>query len=143
MVESQSLRLVLGAIGVRERITEYIARILREKGYAEVSPAMLNFLGTLDCGVNSASEIARRLKVSRQMVAKTVKELCRVGYLEQIEGKGKTKQILFTASGERLIAEVRQLLAQLDKVLYKKTGKAALQETISTLESIHEEMGVE
>lgn len=136
MTESHSLRLVFGTAGVHQRITEYIANILNERGYARVSPSMLDFLGTLDCGVNHGSDIARRLGVSRQMVAKTVKELCRVGYLEQIEGAGKQKPILFTAAGERLIAEVRELLAGLDEVIGEQIGEAALLEAITTLEAI-------
>lgn len=136
MVESRSLRLAFATAEVRDRITEYVATVLQGQGYKEVSPSMLNFLGALDCGVNFGSEIARRLKVSRQMVAKTVKGLCRVGYLEQIEGPGKQKRILFTASGEQLMSDVRMLLAQLDETLCEKIGEAALLETIFTLEAI-------
>ena len=135
MVDSQSLRLALGAASVQDQIAAYIAQQLRAKGY-DISPATLNFLSALDCGVNVGADIARRLKVSRQMVAKTVKELCRAGYLEQVDGVGKQKQILFTAAGEQLMAEVRQLLAQLDKVLLEALGETALQETLARLDTI-------
>lgn len=137
MTDSQALRLVLSTAAVHEKITEHVADKLKEKGYIGVSPSVLTFLSALDCGVNYGSEIARRLKVTRQMVAKTVKELCRIGYLKQITGPGKQKQILYTASGEKLIAEVRQLLAEMDKTLYKKIGKATLDEIILTLDTIH------
>ena len=135
MVDSQSLRLALGAASVQDQIAAYIAQQLRAKGY-DISPATLNFLSALDCGVNVGADIARRLKVSRQMVAKTVKELCRAGYLEQVDGVGKQKQILFTAAGEQLMAEVRQLLAQLDKGLLEALGETALQETLARLDTI-------
>ncbi|WP_080811091.1 MarR family winged helix-turn-helix transcriptional regulator [Halomicronema hongdechloris] len=136
MADSQSLRLVFCTAGVHDHITEYVAKRLQQEGYDAISPSMLNFLGTLDCGVNYGSEIARRLNVSRQMVAKTVKELCRVGYLEQVQAKGKQKQIVFTASGEALMSRVRHLLVQLDEVLCKRLGEATLNETLSTLEAI-------
>jgi len=136
MVDSQSLRLALATAAVRDRITEYVAMKLVEKGYEDVSPATLNFLSALDCGVNYGSEIARSLKVSRQMVAKTVRDLCEAGYLEQVEGRGRQKQILFTKEGERLMSEVRKILAQLDKLLIKQTGEAALKKAIRVLESM-------
>lgn len=136
MAESQSLRLVQAAGAVQDRITAHAARILADRGYDHVSASMLGFLGALDCGVNYGSEIARRLGVSRQMVAKTVHELCRVGYLEQAEGPGRQKQILFTATGEQLMSDVRQLLAELDGFLAKRIGWQALEGTATELERI-------
>ncbi len=93
-------------------------------------------LSALEYGVNYGSEIARNLGVSRQMVAKTVKELCRVNYLEQIEGVGKQKQILFTERGEHLISDARKLLARLDDILSKAIGQKPLQATVGVLEEI-------
>ncbi|MDZ7736024.1 MAG: hypothetical protein U5P41_07910 [Gammaproteobacteria bacterium] len=44
---------------VRDSICDHVAMKLAEKGYHDVSPATLNFLGALDCGVkNHGSEIA-------------------------------------------------------------------------------------
>ena len=70
------------------------------------------------------------------MVAKTVKELSRVGYLEQVEGVGKLKQILFTELGEHLMADLRQILAKLDEILCETIGQASMQDTVDRLESI-------
>lgn len=137
MIESQSLKLVFMTAGIHDQITEHIASKLKQDGYSKASPSILNFLSALDCGINVGSDIARRLKVSRQMVAKTVKELCHAGYLEQVEGPGKQKHILFTAEGEQLMSKARQLLAQLDEVLYQKLGKNSLDEALNTLEIIH------
>lgn len=134
--ESQSLRLVQCASAVQERITRHVADTLESRGYRGVSASMLSFLGTLDCGVNYGSEIARRLNVSRQMVAKTVRELCRVGYLEQVDGPGKQKQILFTAIGEQLIADVRQVLAEMDDTLAEQIGELALAKTLDILDKL-------
>jgi Mn-dependent DtxR family transcriptional regulator len=77
---------------------------------------------------DNSAEISRRLKVSRQMVAKTVKELCRAGYLEQIEGVGPQKQILLTEQGEHLISTVRVALADLDQILIGSFGEAQVEE---------------
>lgn len=137
MPESDALRLLFATSETRNRITEFTARKLKEKGYENVSSSMLSFLGTLDCGVNYGSEIARNLNVSRQMVAKTVKELCMIGYLKQVEGKGRQKNILFTASGEKLMSEARKVLAELDKELYRKIGEKPLLDSTHTLEEIN------
>lgn len=136
MVDSQSLKLVFGTATINEQISYYLSNALVEQGYDAVTPSVLHFLSALECGVNYASEIARDLNVSRQMVAKTVKQLCQVGYLEQLDGVGKQKQIHFTELGEHLMSDSRQLLASLDKVLIKKMGKKSLEESLSDLEKI-------
>lgn len=136
MVESQSLQLILAASKVHEKTALYLSDALKEKGYQFVSPSILNFLSTLECGVNQGSEIARTLGVSRQMVAKTVKELCRADYLEQREGSGKQKEIIFTKTGERLMADTRQLLAGMDNVLEEALGEIQLKTMVTHLEKV-------
>jgi DNA-binding MarR family transcriptional regulator len=140
MVESQSLQLVLAAAQVHENISIYLSECLKKKGYKFASPSILNFLSTLECGVNYGSEIARNLGVSRQMVAKTVKELCNANYLEQLEGLGKQKQIIFTKTGELLMSDARQLLADTDSVLNKEMDEIQLKTTVTNLESIQKIM---
>ena len=136
MVDSYSLRLALATAEVRDAICDHVAMKLAEKGYEDVSPATLNFLGALDCGVNYGSEIARSLNVSRQFVAKMVRELAEAGYLEQKEGVGRQKQILFTKKGEKLMSEVRKILADLDSVLIDQEGEAILKKAIKVLEKM-------
>ncbi len=136
MVDSEALKLVLSASHVQELTTRYLSQTLNAKGYEAVTPSILNFLSALECGVNYGSEIARSLGVSRQMVAKTVKELCRYGYLEQKDGVGKQKEILFTQNGELLMSDTRQILADIDKVLVKKMGLKSVQSTVENLGTI-------
>lgn len=132
LVESQSLQLIQSASRLNDVITRYLSRRLGEKGYASLTPSLLSFLSILECGVNYGSEIARNLGVSRQMVAKTVKELCHLGYLEQKDSIGKQKEIHFTETGEYLMSDARQLLAEVDEVLFKdvdaKTPSAIIRE---------------
>jgi len=140
MVESQSLQLTLATAKVYENISLYLSKSLKEKGYQFASPSILNFLSTLECGVNYGSEIARTLGVSRQMVAKNVKELCSIGYLEQREGVGKQKEIVFTETGELLMSEARKLLADVDKILTKEMGSTQLKSMITHLNSVQKVM---
>jgi DNA-binding MarR family transcriptional regulator len=136
MVDSQSLKLVFGAAEMNDKVSSYLSNALKKKGYESATSSVLNFLSALECGVNYGSEIARSLGVTRQMVAKTVKELCRVGYLMQVDGLGKQKQILFTELGEQLMSDSRLLLAELDGILCKTIGQVRIQETIDSLKSI-------
>jgi len=136
MIDSQSLKLIFGAVEMNDKISHYLSNGLKKKGYKAATASVLNFLGTLECGVNYGSEIARSLGVSRQMVAKTVKELCRIGYLVQVEGSGKQKQILFTELGEQLMSDSRLLLAELDAILCTTIGQVVLQETIDRINNI-------
>ena len=136
MVDSQALQLVLGATQVNDSISHYLSKSLQNKGYKFATPAALNFLSTLECGINCGSEIARYLGVSRQMVAKTVKGLCLGGYLEQVDGIGKQKKILFTTTGELLMSEARQLLADIDKTLTVQLGEESISSTVRNLDKI-------
>lgn len=136
MVDSRALKLVLGAAQTHELTNNYLSKSLRNMGYESVTPSTLKFLSTLECGVNYGSEIARNLGVTRQMVAKTVKELCATGYLEQKECVGRQKEIVFTESGELLMSDARQLLADIDKVLIKQLGKSSVETTLASLDRI-------
>jgi DNA-binding MarR family transcriptional regulator len=136
MAESQTLQLVLCAGQVNDSIFQYLANTLKDKGYKFASPSALSFLSTLECGVNYASDIARNLGVSRQMVAKTVKELCSAGYLDQVDDIGKQKKIIFTANGEVLISDARQLLADIDKALESKLAVDTVSSTLTSLNTI-------
>ena len=91
LVESRALQLIQNASRLHDASAWYLSKRLVDMGHTSVTPSLLSFLGVLECGVNYASEIARTLGVTRQMVAKTVKELCRLGYLEQLDGAGKQK----------------------------------------------------
>lgn len=136
LVESQSLLLIQSASRLNDVITKYLSQRLVEKGHTSLTPSLLSFLSILECGVNYGSEIARNLGVTRQMVAKTVKELCHLGYLEQIDSAGKQKEIHFTETGEYLMSDARQLLAEVDEILFKDVDARAPQAIISELNAM-------
>ncbi len=72
------------------------------------------------------------------MVARTVKELCRAGYLEQAERFGKQKQILFTEKGEHLMSAARLALANLDEVFIEHFSEAVVEEITARLQTLKE-----
>lgn len=119
LVESRTLQLIQSTTELNDVIAKHLTQRLVELGYQSITPSLLSFLSVLECGVNYGSEIARNLGVTRQMVAKTVKELCRLGYLEQVDGVGKQKEILFTENGEYLMSDARRALSDVDGLLFK------------------------
>ena len=136
MVDSHALQLVLGTSQVNDSISRYLSNSLKAQGYKSATPSALNFLSTLECGVNYGSEIARNLGVSRQMVAKTVKGLCLAGYLEQTDDVGKQKKITFTDTGELLMSDARKLLADIDKSLTTQLSQKSITTTVNNLNKI-------
>ena len=138
MVESRSLQLTQSTSQLNDVVVKYLSQRLIEKGYISLTPSLLSFLSILECGINYGSEIARNLGVTRQMVAKTVKELCHSGYLEQIDGVGKQKEIHFTEAGEQLMSDARLLLSEVDDFLCEHSGVAELERIISEINAITE-----
>jgi DNA-binding MarR family transcriptional regulator len=119
MVESRSLRVALTLRQAQSELIQWLVDKLRARGHSDLTIPALDFMGQLDCGINHASDVARALNVSRQMVAKTVLDLTRKGWLEQTPDpdKGNRKVIVFTAEGERVMSDARQVLAELDAIL--------------------------
>jgi DNA-binding MarR family transcriptional regulator len=138
MADSRALDLVLALARAEDALLAHVARELDRRGYPGTSPSSLAFLAQLDCGVNVASEVARRLGHSRQMVAKTAKQLGELGYLETFPDpeRGNRKVIAFTATGQRLAIEARAILADLDQRLTAALGPDRLDALLESLEGI-------
>lgn len=143
MADSRALDLVLALARAHDALLAQVSRALERRGYAGASPSVLAFLGQLDCGVNVAAEVARRLGQSRQMVAKTVKRLSELGYLRMSRDpqRGNQKVITFTATGEQLIADARAILAELDATLEGALGQRSLAELIAMLGRVESAAG--
>jgi DNA-binding MarR family transcriptional regulator len=138
MVESASLRVAFGLAEAHDALMHYLADRLAGAGHDGVTASTLGFLGQLDCGVNHAAEVARRLGVSRQMVAKTAAEMERAGWLQQATDPDhrNRKTIRFTAAGERLMADARQALAALDEALEQAGGTGFCERLLTDLERL-------
>jgi DNA-binding MarR family transcriptional regulator len=100
-------------------------------------------LGQLDCGVNYASDVARALGVSRQMVAKTVADLVRKGWLKQVPDpeRGNRKVIRFTAKGERVMSDARAILEEMDGLLDAELGRGWDERLTRDLEGLASSVG--
>ena len=128
LVDSHALALTQGAGVFQQRLVEWLLAKLARDGFTPLSASQLSFLGTLDCGVNFASELARRLNISRQAIHKTVKEMEALGWLEtRLDATlGNQRIIEFTTEGERMMSCARAHFAALDAVLAEEFGADAL-----------------
>ncbi len=128
LVDSRSLKLTRLVGEFQNRMVSWLLGRLHRDGFELLTANQLAFLGELDCGINHASELARRLGVSRQAIHKSVVELDRLGWLETEPHPeyGNQKVILFTDEGERMMSRARLHFAELDAVLLDRFGLAVL-----------------
>jgi len=119
MPESLSLDLYQAARSYQARIEAHLSHRLAAEHGVRIAPSQLGFLSALICGENTASDIARRLGVSRQAAQRQVSEMVAAGYLTLSEDPQRRNQrlIAFTPPGRALIARCRAILAELDRDL--------------------------
>jgi DNA-binding MarR family transcriptional regulator len=137
MADSRSLRLVHLTSNFERRAQKWLVELLHERGFSELTQSQLNFLGALDCGPNSASQIAQNLGVTRQAVHKTVKELESNQWLTSEADPIRRNQriITFTVEGERMMSEARALFQQLDETLFVGWEPEQIDAVFSLLQS--------
>lgn len=137
MVDSAALRLSQSISDYQSRQMDWLLKGLADRNFEGLNPTHLSFISVMDCADNIASEIARRLRISRQAVHKTVRELEALDYVETIPNPAQrnSRIIRFTVQGETLIASARQLFADLDAHLSTHVSAKSLSELIDYLES--------
>ncbi len=136
LVASHSLALTQSCEDFRARMVNWLLLQLEDDGFQNLTPSQLSFLGSLDCGVNYAAQLARVLGISRQAVHKTVRELERAGWLttRPDEQLGNQRVIVFTDEGERMMSQARLHFLKLDSQLIKIYGKKTLDELQKVLQ---------
>jgi len=95
-----------------------------KKGVHSLGRAELKLIANLDCGTTYSSELARRLGVSRQAVAKLVGNLVQEGIvtLQADPDQRNTKQIVMTEKGKELIRHAVEGLDAKEKSLAEEIG---------------------
>jgi len=94
-------------------------------GVRSLRRADLKLIANLDCGTTYSSELARRLGVSRQAVAKLVGNLVKEGIvtLEPDPDARNTKLIVMTEKGKELIRYAVEALDAKEEELAKEIGR--------------------
>jgi len=128
LVDSRALALIQATDSFRDRMVVWLISKLHEDGFPGLTAGQLTFLGSLDCGANFAAEVARTLRISRQAVHKTIKELEGAGWLatRPDDVLGNQRVIVFTDEGERMMSCARAHFLSLDDLLAERFGEVAL-----------------
>jgi DNA-binding MarR family transcriptional regulator len=91
--------------GFHSMTDEVIAELAR-RGHPDVRAVHEFALRAIDTGADTASELGRRLSVSKQAAAKTIAALRRLGYVEVAPdpGDGRRRRIRVTSHGRDMVA---------------------------------------
>jgi DNA-binding MarR family transcriptional regulator len=100
--------LLLG--GFHAMVDEVIAE-LAHRGHPDLRPVHEFALRAIDDGADTASELGRRLAVTKQAAAKTIVALERLGYVEREDdpGDARRKRLRVTAHGHDMTTVGRAL----------------------------------
>jgi DNA-binding MarR family transcriptional regulator len=106
-------------------------------GHVRVTEAHLVLFGNLDCGTTYASAIAQRMRVSRQAISKTLRELQTLGLvrLENDPVRANQKLVVMSPEGMRLANDARRELADIEARLADRIGREASEALRSILET--------
>lgn len=93
--------LLLG--GFHAMVDEVIAELAR-RGHPDLTPVHEFALRAIDEGAGTASELGRRLAVTKQAAAKTIAALERLGYVEREDdpADARRKRLVVTAHGREM-----------------------------------------
>jgi DNA-binding MarR family transcriptional regulator len=112
-----------------------LLRLMAVRGHTDLTAAHLMFLSNLDCGDTYASEVARRLGVSRQAVYRSTRELQRLKVLKlEIDADRKTQKIIrMTKHGQQVVLDARSCLDTIEAALGERIGTRDLLKLASIL----------
>lgn len=100
--------------GFRTLIDELHAQ-LREQGHPDVRPVHGFAMQAIGIGGATASEVGRRLGVSKQAAGKTIEQLERLGYVARTadEHDGRRKLVVLTESGIDMLGRSAEIFDEL------------------------------
>jgi DNA-binding MarR family transcriptional regulator len=115
---------------------------LHEGGFDDLDTAHLNVFRYPGPQGARPSELAARLRVSKQALNYLLGELERLGYLERRSDPddGRSKRIALTRRGERLVRSMRDAVAEVERDWEARLGPPRLAELRRLLQELAEPM---
>ena len=106
MARSRGADLALLLLGGFHSMVDEVVIGLEDRGHPGVRASHEFALRAIDTGADTASELGRRLSVSKQAAAKTIAALEGLGYVsrEADTGDGRRKRVRVTARGHEMVA---------------------------------------
>lgn len=103
-------------INANQWMSASLLHLMKAMGHDDLTGTHLTFFCHLNCGITHASELARRMGISRQAVYKVTQELQRLGALELKEDPKDKRQktICMTDLGERVALDARSAMEEVE-----------------------------
>lgn len=111
-------------ISANQWMSASLLHLMKAIGHDDLTGTHLTFFCHLNCGVTHASEVARRMGISRQAVYKVTQELQRLGALELKEDPDDKRQktICMTHLGKRVALDARAAMEEVEAHLRTVVG---------------------
>jgi DNA-binding MarR family transcriptional regulator len=108
------------------------------RGYAEIRPAQEFALQAILSGADNASDLGRRMSVSKQAAAKTIAALEERGYVarEPDPADRRRMRLYVTGHGRAMLREGEEIFNQLRGQWERQVGPAALSQVEATLRQL-------
>ncbi|MFN8062033.1 MAG: MarR family winged helix-turn-helix transcriptional regulator [Vicinamibacterales bacterium] len=106
-----------------------LAEELRERGFDDYSPAFPALLSNLDLAGSHIGTLAQKAGVTRQAAGQLLKSIAQCGYVELLDSPRDTRATLvkFTPRGRKLLANVIEVLGDVDREMVAVLGEAEFQ----------------
>ena len=123
-----------------EAVQRRMLERLHEHGFDDLDPAHLNVFGYPGPQGARPSELAARLRMSKQALNYLLGELERMGYLERRADPddGRSKRIAFTARGIAAVAVIREAVGEMEATWTQQLGSKRFAELRAILSELNE-----
>ncbi len=140
MAVSQGAELALLLLGGFHSMVDDVVAGLDERGHSGVRPVHEFALRAIDGGADSASELGRRLAVSKQAAAKTIAALEGMGYVarEADEADARRKRLVVTTRGHELMTVGGALFDEVRERWAARVGAEELDRVQALLRAVGE-----
>jgi DNA-binding MarR family transcriptional regulator len=120
--------LALLLLGCYRRLIDTVISELEERGHEDVRASHHYAMTAIDAGADNASELARRMAVTKQGAARTIETLLDRGYVvrEQDPADARRKKIRVTPLGHEVMLQGAAVLDRLRRQWGRHLGSAGL-----------------
>lgn len=130
--------LALLLLGSYRRLVDTVIRELGERGYDGVRASHDFAMRAIEAGADNATELARRLAVTKQGAARTIETLLERGYLDREvdPADARRKRLRVTPLGSTVMREGEAIFDELRRQWERTLGKkelALLEEQLATI----------
>lgn len=130
--------LALLLLGSYRRLVDTVIRELGERGYDDVRASHDFAMRAIESGADNATELARRLAVTKQGAARTIETLLERGYLDREvdPADARRKRLRVTPLGSAVMREGEAIFDELRRQWERTLGKkelALLEEQLATI----------